>query len=126
MGNDIEAAPRARVSEDAVSLKGSTKVGREELADVVAPHETYEGRHRFDPEAKWSLEEERRVVWKTDLRLLSWLCLMMLGLQLDRGNLSNAVADDLLKDLGLTTDDYNNGTTIQLVCFLVAEFPVQL
>ncbi|GJN76411.1 hypothetical protein PLICBS_010524 [Purpureocillium lilacinum] len=47
------------------------------------------------------------------------------GLQLDRGNLSNALADDLLGDLGLTTDDYNNGTTIQLVCFLAAEFPVQ-
>jgi hypothetical protein len=43
----------------------------------------------------------------------------------DRGNLSNALADDLLKDLNLTSDDYNNGTTIQLVCFLAAEFPVQ-
>jgi MFS family permease len=39
--------------------------------------------------------------------------------------LSNALADDLLKDLNLTSDDYNNGTTIQLVCFLAAEFPVQ-
>ena len=26
----------------------------------------------------------------------------------------------------MTTDDYNNGTTVQLVCFLAAEFPVQL
>jgi sugar phosphate permease len=44
---------------------------------------------------------------------------------LDRGNISNALADDLLTDLGLTTDDYNNGTTIQVLCFLLAEFPVQ-
>ena len=47
------------------------------------------------------------------------------GLQLDRGNLSNALADTFLDDLGLTSDDYNNGNTIQLVCFMSAEFPVQ-
>lgn len=63
---------------------------------------------------------------KTDLRLLSWLCVMMIMLQLDRGNVSNALADDLLKDLKLTSDDYNNGTTIQLLCFMTAEFPVQV
>lgn len=81
MGVDIEAAPQARISIDANSLKAPTKVGREELADIVPPHESYEGRHRFDPHASWSIEEERRVVRKTDLRLLTWLCLMMFGLQ---------------------------------------------
>jgi hypothetical protein len=86
MGHDIEAAPQARISEDGNSLKAPVRVGREELADIVPPHESYEGRHRFDPEAKWTAEEERRVVRKTDLRLLSWLCLMMFGLQLDRGS----------------------------------------
>ncbi|KAJ8106040.1 hypothetical protein OPT61_g9805 [Boeremia exigua] len=125
MGNDIEAV-RSHISEDNNSLKAPTAVGRQELADIIPPHETYEGKHRFDPTASWTAEEERRVVWKTDLKLLPWLCLMMFGLQLDRGNLSNALADNLLKDLNLTTDDYNNGTTIQLVCFLAAEFPVQL
>ncbi|KAJ4993661.1 MFS transporter [Stagonosporopsis vannaccii] len=124
MGNDIEAV-RSRISEDVGSLKAPTAVGRQELADIIPPHDTYEGKHRFDPTASWTVEEERRVVWKTDLKLLPWLCLMMFGLQLDRGNVSNALADKLLDDLNLTTDDYNNGTTIQLVCFLAAEFPVQ-
>jgi hypothetical protein len=125
MGQDIEAAPQARISEDNNSLKAPTRVGREELASIVHPHESYEGLHRYDPSASWSVEEERRVVRKTDMRLLAWLCLMMMMLQLNRGNVSNALADEMLKDLGLTSDDYNNGTTIQLLCFLSAEFPVQ-
>lgn len=111
--------------EPSISQISVVQVGREHLSDAIAPHETYEGRHRYDPGATWTEQEERRVIWKTDLYLLSWICVMFFGLQLDRGNLSNALADNLLKDLHLTSDDYNNGTTIQLVCFLAAEFPVQ-
>ncbi|KAK6227268.1 major facilitator superfamily transporter [Colletotrichum tabaci] len=101
-------------------------VGRENLSDLVQPHESYEGKHRWDPAATWTAAEERKVVRITDLKLLSMLCVMFFGLQLDRGNLSNALADDFLKDMKLSSDDYNNGNTIQLVCFLAAEFPVQL
>lgn len=86
MGNDIEATPQARISEDANSLKAPTAVGRQELADIVPPHASYEGNHRFDPLASWSVEEERRVVRKTDLRLLSWLCLMMFAYVVPRGS----------------------------------------
>lgn len=100
------------------------EVGRSKIP--LRPHESYEGAHRWDPDATWEAEEEAKVVRKTDLRLLSWLCLMFFGLQLDRGNLSNALTDDLLTDLNMTQNDYNNGTTVQLLCFLAAEFPVQL
>ncbi|KAK2606322.1 hypothetical protein QQS21_003253 [Conoideocrella luteorostrata] len=124
MGNDA-VEPTPVVDHVSDTDKGDFGVGREHLHSILPPHDSYEGRHRFDPLAEWTVAEERRVVRKTDLRLLSWLCVMFFGLQLDRGNLSNALADDLLGDLGLTTDDYNNGTTIQLVSFLVAEFPVQ-
>ncbi|EAW22144.1 putative MFS transporter [Aspergillus fischeri NRRL 181] len=112
--------------DDTHSSKLSVAVGQSQLAGVTPPHESYEGYHRFDPTASWSVKEERAVVFKTDLMLLSWICLMFFGLQLDRGNLSNALTDNFLKDLNLSTNDYNNGTTIQLVCFLAAEFPVQL
>lgn len=47
------------------------------LADVVAPHPSYEGFHRFDPTASWSVQEERAVIWKTDIFFLSWVCIMV-------------------------------------------------
>ncbi|KAG9588140.1 MFS general substrate transporter, partial [Aureobasidium melanogenum] len=105
-------------------LKPSVQVGRDHID--LRPHESYEGAHRWDPLAEWSSEEEARVVRKVDFYLLSWICLMFFGLQLDRGNISNALTDNMLPDLGLNTNDYNNGTTVQLLCFLAAEFPVQL
>ncbi|QGI65746.1 hypothetical protein CEK27_009717 [Fusarium fujikuroi] len=126
MGNpDIETSSAVAQRVSVEITKTQVGVGREQLSDALPPHADYEGGHRWDPSATWTPEEERRAVRKTDLKLLSWLCLMFFGLQLDRGNISNALADDLLTDLGLTTDDYNNGTTIQVLCFLLAEFPVQ-
>lgn len=124
---DVEALPNKTVSDGgSVTQVSDVQVGRDHLAHAIPPHDSYEGRHRWDPTATWTEAEERRVVRKCDLYLLSWLCVMFFALQLDRGNLSNATADNLLDDLGLSTDDYNNGTTIQLLAFLAAEFPVQM
>ena len=53
-------------------------------------------------------------------------CILFVGLQVDRGNMAQAVLDNLLEDLGMTTNDYNTGNTIFYVCFLLAEIPSQL
>lgn len=38
-------------------------------------------------------------------------CRAVIGLQLDRGNLGNAATDNLMKDIGITQNEYNNGST---------------
>lgn len=74
--DDIEAWSTAAAEVSDID-KPQIEVGREHIHSAVPPHETYEGRHRFDPQATWTPEEEKKVVRKTDLCLLSWLCVMV-------------------------------------------------
>lgn len=65
------------VDKASASLVEIDPVGQEQLADTLPPHESYEGVHRWDPSATWTAKEEAAVVRKTDLYLLSWVCLMV-------------------------------------------------
>ncbi|QLL31148.1 hypothetical protein HG536_0A09650 [Torulaspora globosa] len=86
----------------------------------------YECRHLFDPDMTWTEEEERKVVKKNDWYVTFWAFIMFTALDFDRYNIAQALSANMLDDLKLTTDDYNLGNTINLVCFLVAELPSQL
>ncbi|KAL2847219.1 major facilitator superfamily domain-containing protein [Aspergillus pseudoustus] len=86
----------------------------------------YECRHAFDPKLTWTREEERAIVRKIDWHVCLWACVMFFGLQVDRGNLLQAVSDNMLDDLGLTTNDYNTGNIIFYISFLMSELPSQL
>ncbi|KAJ5259621.1 MFS general substrate transporter [Penicillium angulare] len=96
------------------------------LAPYYAPHSDYENLHRFDPNERWTVREESAVRRKTDWTILLWILVMFFGLNLDRGNLGNAAADNLLDDLNLTTNDYNNAQNMYRIGFLIAEIPSQM
>ncbi|PLN82261.1 MFS general substrate transporter [Aspergillus taichungensis] len=90
------------------------------------PISTYEGIHRWDPHFDWTPEEEKRLIRKIDLRVCTFACVTFFALQLDRGNVVQAMSDNMLGDLGMNTNDYNTGQTIFYVVFLFAELPSQL
>ncbi|PNS15680.1 hypothetical protein CAC42_4132 [Sphaceloma murrayae] len=96
------------------------------LEEYHKPVAGYEGLHRYDPSYQWEPVEEKRLVRKIDYRICSWVCLMFFALQLDRGNISQAIAGNMLTDLGLSTNEYNTGQTIFYISFLLAELPSQL
>lgn len=86
----------------------------------------YECRGEFDPYFKWTPEEEKKLVRKLDYRVALTSCILFVALQVDRGNISQAVSDNMLDDLNMTTNDYNLGNTLFYVSFLAAEIPMSL
>lgn len=61
-----------------------------------------------------------------DMKICSFVCLMFFCLQLDRGNITQALSDNMLSDLGMSTNQYNTGQTIFYLSFLCAELPSQM
>jgi len=65
------------VNEVGVKSDNSPATARDTLTDVLPPHRSYDGYHRYDPSLVWTEKEERDVVRRTDVCLLLWLCVMV-------------------------------------------------
>ncbi|KAK9476953.1 major facilitator superfamily domain-containing protein [Lipomyces japonicus] len=66
---------------------------------------------------------QRKLLWKIDLRLVPMLCILYLLAFLDRVNISNATLFHLTTDLKLRGHEYNTALTIFFVPYILAEIP---
>jgi hypothetical protein len=83
------------------------------------------------PEKRLSAPEpvyinERRLMWKIDLRLVPPLCVLYLLAFLDRVNIANAKLYNLSQDLGLVGNQYNIALVLFFVPYVAFEIPANL
>ncbi|KAF9517801.1 hypothetical protein BS47DRAFT_1389517 [Hydnum rufescens UP504] len=102
---------------DAIATRPSV-YDDDNLAPHYAPRADYENLHRVDPLARWTFREEKPLSGKPTCAFLA--------LDLDRGNILQANSANFLKDLKLTTNDFNMGNSLAKAGFLIAELPSQL
>lgn len=97
-----------------------------EILKKYFPTSKWENFASFDPYFRWTRREDREATRKLDLKILSIVCFLFFALNVDRGNFGAAIAGGILKDLKLSTDDFNLGNNLRSIGFIIVEIPSQM
>ncbi|TEA15264.1 putative transporter [Colletotrichum sidae] len=88
-----------------------------------SPESQSDGDH---PDIDWTPEEEQRLLRKVDVLIMPLLILAFFALQIDRGNMGNALTDNFLKDVGITQNQFNVGQQLLSAGIVILEIPSNL
>ncbi|KAF2481069.1 pantothenate transporter liz1 [Neohortaea acidophila] len=77
----------------------------------------------FNAERDWQPEEEAKAKRKLDLLIMPLLTLGFFCLQLDRGNIANAITNDFMEDIGVTQNQFNVGQQMLSLGIVLFEIP---
>ncbi|KAF9356184.1 hypothetical protein BGX26_005614 [Mortierella sp. AD094] len=71
----------------------------------------------------WTQEEEKQIVRTFDYKILAWIGVMFFFMQLDRGNMANALTDNFMEDLNIDLNTVTLGSTLFTCFFCLFEIP---
>ncbi|KAL2836645.1 major facilitator superfamily domain-containing protein [Aspergillus pseudodeflectus] len=83
----------------------------------------YEDEIALHHEVDWTVEEEKKAKRKLDLMIMPILTLGFFCLQLDRGNMANAITDRFQEDVGIDQDQFNVGQQMLSLGIVLTEIP---
>jgi sugar phosphate permease len=123
--NKTSPSPAPSLSKEA-GAEVKYEHGDRELGSGNAAVTDFGGDSSLPPPPTLSLEEERRLYRKLDIRLMPILSLMYLFSFLDRGNIGNAKLQGLLTQLDLTGNRFNIALTMYFIPYCIFECPANL
>ncbi|CAH2353798.1 uncharacterized transporter [[Candida] railenensis] len=117
MASTIQEKEAATFQDDVVS---ASSLGSSESNTIVVSVDN----GKFETVVKnWTDEEEKRVDRKIDFLVMPLLMFAFFILQVDRGNISNALTSTLKEDIGLDINKVNAGTALFNVGIVLFEIP---
>ncbi|KAF2027105.1 putative MFS transporter [Setomelanomma holmii] len=96
------------------------------MVELKGDYYNENGEQAVLPSRDWSVKVERKAKRKFDLIIIPILTLGIFCLQLDRGNIANAITDDFMEDVGITQDQFNVGQQMLSLGIVLFEIPANM